>query len=542
MACAGGRSGSLVRLKFVEACIGDVAPQTRSVPSVDPPRPPTHPAPPVVDAVAAQVGSLDATLRANVVLDVEPLDERLTAEKLAEPGRGSAPEQLMQKELLLLMLLSKDAESNLREQGRQPLDEGIPVCTQMGEHRRVWPREKELPRARQPQPQLQPQPQHHQEEQEVQEQALQMLFLQEQQRLQEQEHMRQLNQHRPQPLLEKLLQEQSQTTPLWQREQPAPPMWTSATGASASHREMAPGSMASGISLGSPGGLVCRDVAAQGAGVPPWCPGSFRIECVDPQQPRQHDFGKIGGIAGLSCGGSSSSSTRTHVVLELFGDGVKDLPVAQRRIGPIAVSALPVLVGRRHQPTLHAEAVRDECTSLIEREHFCIASVDGVFYLMALSSSGVWRVRDGEQPVFLGRDGLTSVRSGDRVALFCGVGGGSESEEDMRAAAQASRTLCWRFRYAAGEAAVDLPPKSVVSVPARPADRCCSTEGRSRPPQGAIASMPAEPAASGGSTEEEPWWLAPSCHTPSDRCSSRPLAFSEEATDVLVVGGEMVTM
>ena len=39
------------------------------------------------------------------------------------------------------------------------------------------------------------------------------------------------------------------------------------------------------------------------------------------------------------------------------------------------------------------------------------------FFLCSLSSRGVWRERDGESPVFLSRDGLASLRSGDRVML-----------------------------------------------------------------------------------------------------------------------------
>ncbi|CAK0870073.1 unnamed protein product, partial [Prorocentrum cordatum] len=126
------------------------------------------------------------------------------------------------------------------------------------------------------------------------------------------------------------------------------------------------------------------------------------------------------------------------VVLELCGEGVADVPLRQRSVGPTPLGDRPLLVGRRHQPELHERAVTKECIEFLSRDHFCVAFEGGEFWLLALTSNRMWRDRDGEEPVQLARDDLVTLLPGDRIVL--GTGG------DVLSAAAARRRLCWHFR------------------------------------------------------------------------------------------------
>lgn len=126
------------------------------------------------------------------------------------------------------------------------------------------------------------------------------------------------------------------------------------------------------------------------------------------------------------------------IMLELSGEGVLDVPVSRRTIGPVSLGERPLLVGRRHQPELHQQAVSEECLEFLSRDHFCVAYEGSEFWLLALTSNRIWRDRDGENPVQLARDDLVTILPGDRIALGTGTG--------IMSADLARRRLCWHFR------------------------------------------------------------------------------------------------
>mmetsp|Transcript_8894 Transcript_8894/g.20913 ORF Transcript_8894/g.20913 Transcript_8894/m.20913 type:complete len:1062 (-) Transcript_8894:329-3514(-) len=127
-----------------------------------------------------------------------------------------------------------------------------------------------------------------------------------------------------------------------------------------------------------------------------------------------------------------------QIMLELSGEGVLDVPVSRRTIGPVSLGERPLLVGRRHQPELHQCSVSEECLEFLSRDHFCVAYEGGEFWLLALTSNRIWRDRDGETPVQLARDDLVTLLPGDRIALGTG--------SDISSAELARRRLCWHFR------------------------------------------------------------------------------------------------
>jgi len=144
--------------------------------------------------------------------------------------------------------------------------------------------------------------------------------------------------------------------------------------------------------------------------------------------------------------GSGIAGSDPQIVLELSGEGVLDVPVSRRTIGPVSLGERPLLVGRRHQPELHQCSVSEECLEFLSRDHFCVAYEGGEFWLLALTSNRIWRDRDGEPPVQLARDDLVTLLPGDRIALGTG--------RDVSSAELARRRLCWQFhRVADGPAA-----------------------------------------------------------------------------------------
>lgn len=150
------------------------------------------------------------------------------------------------------------------------------------------------------------------------------------------------------------------------------------------------------------------------------------------------------------------------IVLELCGQGVLDVPLSQRRIGPISLTARSLLVGRKHQPDLHRHAVTTDCLQFLSRDHFRIAFEGGEFRLLALTSNPIWHDRDGVKPVELARGDLVTIAFGDRILL--GTGGEASLAEDAR------RCLCWHFREAKQS---DGIPQAAGTREQSPAKREC---------------------------------------------------------------------
>lgn len=126
------------------------------------------------------------------------------------------------------------------------------------------------------------------------------------------------------------------------------------------------------------------------------------------------------------------------IVLELCGEAILNVPQAKRCIGPVSLAEKPLLVGRRHQPDL---PIAKEHLEFLSRDHFCVAYEGGEFWLLALTSNRIWRDRDGESPLQLARDDITTLLPGDRIVLS--TGSSTTSIEDARP------RLCWIFHRAA---------------------------------------------------------------------------------------------
>lgn len=127
-----------------------------------------------------------------------------------------------------------------------------------------------------------------------------------------------------------------------------------------------------------------------------------------------------------------------HIILELSGAGVRDLPVEQRRIGPLQLGKRPLIVGRRHQKELLQAAVHEDCIDFISRDHFVIAYESSSFMFLALSQNRLWLFRDGLAPRTLVKEQVEGLVPGDRIVL----GTGEQTAEDS------CRRLCWHFRLA----------------------------------------------------------------------------------------------
>lgn len=141
--------------------------------------------------------------------------------------------------------------------------------------------------------------------------------------------------------------------------------------------------------------------------------------------------------------GPSEPTADTKVVLELSGDGVLEVPLAQRRIGPQSLAIEPIVVGRRHQPELHRRAVAKDCLQFLSRDHFQISFANGRYQLRALTSNPIWRARANEDSLELTAQQNVDLVFGDRIALGTG--------DSVTSSATALRTLCWSFRRASDE-------------------------------------------------------------------------------------------
>eukprot|EP00930_Biecheleria_cincta_P065673 TRINITY_DN5152_c0_g1_i1.p1 TRINITY_DN5152_c0_g1~~TRINITY_DN5152_c0_g1_i1.p1 ORF type:complete len:1182 (+),score=199.44 TRINITY_DN5152_c0_g1_i1:49-3546(+) len=122
------------------------------------------------------------------------------------------------------------------------------------------------------------------------------------------------------------------------------------------------------------------------------------------------------------------------VSLEISGARLKGEPLGRRIVGPVSLAGKPLLVGSRHQPEMLATDTQG-WANIIDRDHFCIASEGGVFWLLCLTSKGLWRVHEGEEPVILILDDLAQLSHGDIVVPRLG-------EATVE---QCSRQLCWHF-------------------------------------------------------------------------------------------------
>jgi len=117
------------------------------------------------------------------------------------------------------------------------------------------------------------------------------------------------------------------------------------------------------------------------------------------------------------------------VLLELFGDGVRDLPLEQRSIGPHVLGDQPLLVGKRHQAELHSLAVREEMQGFISADHFCVAAYtssgldSAKFWLLVMTPDRpVWlRPQRKEEAKELNKDDLVAIYPGDEICIGPGV-------------------------------------------------------------------------------------------------------------------------
>jgi len=141
----------------------------------------------------------------------------------------------------------------------------------------------------------------------------------------------------------------------------------------------------------------------------------------------------------------SQPTAETQVILELSGDGVLDVPLSQRRIGPQSLAIESIVVGRRHQPDLHRRAVAKDCLQFLSRDHFQISFTNGGYLLRALTSNPIWRARGNEETIELTTQQDVDLAFGDRIALGTG--------DRVTSSVTALRTLCWSFRQASAEEA-----------------------------------------------------------------------------------------
>lgn len=128
------------------------------------------------------------------------------------------------------------------------------------------------------------------------------------------------------------------------------------------------------------------------------------------------------------------------IVLELFGEGVHDVPASERRIGPTNISSQPLVVGRRHQLDMLRTVVKMDCLKFVSRDHFRISLENGEYRLTALTANPIWRDRQGTVPRELQQDETATLRLGDTIAV--GTGEDASEPEDKR------KRLRWNLRAA----------------------------------------------------------------------------------------------
>jgi len=123
------------------------------------------------------------------------------------------------------------------------------------------------------------------------------------------------------------------------------------------------------------------------------------------------------------------------VALEIFGEQMAGAPLNRRKVGPVSLAGKPLLVGSRHQAEMLGNDPQG-LLNILDRDHFCIASEGGVFWLLCLTSKGIWRVHEGEEPLKLILDDLAPLSHGDIVVPRL------DSEATVE---QCRRQLSWHF-------------------------------------------------------------------------------------------------
>jgi len=137
--------------------------------------------------------------------------------------------------------------------------------------------------------------------------------------------------------------------------------------------------------------------------------------------------------------GPESELEAPAVFLEISGSSAKDLPVAQRRLGPMTLRNQPWIIGRRHQKEFLQRTVKDESLEFISRDHFAIAYREGSFLLLALSQNRIWVDRGKVGIRSLQQDEMMPLRPGDRILL-------GTAPDDATSTRDSKARLDWLFQ------------------------------------------------------------------------------------------------
>lgn len=157
-----------------------------------------------------------------------------------------------------------------------------------------------------------------------------------------------------------------------------------------------------------------------------------------------------------------------EVVFELSGEGVLDVDLAKRHVGPLRLSEGSIIIGRKHQPDILRRAVAKNCLQCISRNHFRIGFSEGRLMLTALSYHPIWRERDGHGALEVNCGESVPLAFGDRVVLGSGTAATVE---------EARRWLCWRFCSASSFNNLPVSEKS-TSMATAGQPFCADDDGR----------------------------------------------------------------
>lgn len=154
----------------------------------------------------------------------------------------------------------------------------------------------------------------------------------------------------------------------------------------------------------------------------------------------------------------AESADAPVIVLELWGEAVLDVPLWQRRIGPLVMDPrTQLIVGPRHQPDLHKRALAEDCCDTLDGQDFAVNYINGELWLCAMSSKRIWHSRSNESAIAMARGDPTAhervkLMPGDHIVLNTGNTEG------------ARRRLCWRFRRAEVDRLQDAQAASVAAT------------------------------------------------------------------------------